>query len=119
MGPKGNICQYVCFVSFKNKPSIDQIIDRWNNYSSIPQERKLPSAPSQFLKYFTEPDRPQTRLDRDAEGGMQVSIGRLREDSQYDYKFVCLSHNTLRGAAGGAVELAELLCSENYITRRV
>ncbi len=106
------------FVSFKNKPSQEEIIDRWNNYSSVPQERNLPSAPRQFLKYFTEPDRPQTRLDRDAEGGMQISIGRLREDSQYDYKFVCLSHNTLRGAAGGAVELAELLCSENYITRR-
>ena len=106
------------FVSFKKKPSIDEILERWNNYSNIPQQRNLPSAPAQFLKYFTEPDRPQTKLDRDAEGGMQISIGRLREDTQYDYKFVCLSHNTLRGAAGGAVELAELLCSENYITRR-
>ncbi|MBS6313716.1 MAG: aspartate-semialdehyde dehydrogenase, partial [Firmicutes bacterium] len=72
----------------------------------------------QFLHYFEEPDRPQSRLDRDLERGMAVSIGRLRPDTQYDYKFVCLSHNTLRGAAGGAVLLAELLCAEGYITRK-
>ena len=74
----------------------------------------LPSAPKQFLNYFTEDDRPQAKLDRNLEGGMAVSIGRLREDSQYDYKFVCLSHNTLRGAAGGAVLLAELLAAKGY-----
>ena len=79
------------------------------------QELNLPSAPKQFLHYFEEADRPQTKLDRNLEGGMAVSIGRLREDTQYDYKFVCLSHNTLRGAAGGAVLLAELLCAEGYI----
>ena len=72
----------------------------------------------QFLNYFEDPSRPQTRLDRELEGGMAVSIGRLRPDTQYDYKFVSLSHNTLRGAAGGAVLRAELHCAENYITRR-
>ena len=79
------------------------------------QELQLPSAPKQFLHYFEEPDRPQTRLDRMLERGMAVSLGRLREDTQYDYKFVGLSHNTLRGAAGGAVLLAELLCANGYI----
>ena len=82
---------------------------------AAPQELELPTAPKQFLHYFEEPDRPQTKLDRDLEGGMAVSIGRLRPDTQYDYKFVSLSHNTLRGAAGGAVLLAELLCAEGYI----
>ncbi len=81
-------------------------------------ENGQPSAPRQFLHYFEEADRPQTKLDRMLEGGMAVSIGRLRPDTQYDYKFVCLSHNTLRGAAGGAVLLAELLCAEGYITRK-
>ena len=81
----------------------------------MPQELALPSAPKQFLHYFEEPDRPQTRLDRNLEHGMAVSIGRLRPDTQYDYKFVCLSHNTLRGAAGGAVLLAELLCAKGYM----
>ena len=79
------------------------------------RDRGLPSAPKQFLHYFEEPDRPQTRLDRNLENGMAVSLGRLREDTQYDYKFVGLSHNTLRGAAGGAVLLAELLCAKGYI----
>ena len=79
------------------------------------QELELPSAPKQFLHYFDEPDRPQTRLDRNLENGMAISLGRLREDSQYDYKFVGLSHNTLRGAAGGGVLLAELLCAKDYI----
>ena len=91
------------------------MIERWNNFKSRPQELKLPTAPEHFLKYFTEDDRPQTKLDRMLENGMAISIGRLREDTQYDYKFVCLSHNTLRGAAGGGVLLAELLCAENYI----
>ena len=103
------------FMSFENKPSKDQILERWNNFVGKAQELDLPSAPKKFLHYFTEDNRPQTKLDRTLENGMAVSIGRLREDSQYDYKFVCLSHNTLRGAAGGAVLLAELLCAEGYM----
>lgn len=107
-----------CFMSFRGeKPSEAEIKKRWAEFSGRPQELKLPSAPKQFLHYFEEPDRPQTRLDRNLEGGMAVSIGRLRPDSQYDYKFVCLSHNTLRGAAGGGVLLAELLCAEGYISK--
>ena len=89
----------------------------WAGYRGRAQELQLPSAPQQFLHYFEEPDRPQARLDRDLGNGMTISIGRLRPDTQYDYKFVCLSHNTLRGAAGGAVELAELLCAEGYIVK--
>ena len=108
-----------CFVSFKGeKPSVEQIKADWAAFSGRAQELELPSAPKQFLHYFEEPDRPQTKLDRMIEGGMAVSIGRLRPDTQYDYKFVCLSHNTLRGAAGGAVLLAELLCAEGYITKK-
>ncbi len=103
------------FVSFKNTPSMDQMIELWAGFGGRPQELELPTAPRQFLHYFEEADRPQTRLDRDLEHGMAVSIGRLRPDSQFDYKFVSLSHNTLRGAAGGAVLLAELLCAEGYI----
>ena len=106
------------FVTFDKKPSMDEMKARWAAYKGRAQELELPSAPKQFLKYFEEPDRPQTRLDRMNEGGMQISIGRLRPDTQYDYKFVCLSHNTLRGAAGGAVELAELLCAEGYISAK-
>ena len=102
------------FVKFKNKPSIDEIKKCWKEFKGVPQELELPSAPKQFLNYFEEPDRPQTKLDRDLEGGMAVSMGRLREDTQYDYKFVCLSHNTLRGAAGGAVLMAELLAAKGY-----
>ena len=102
------------FVKFKDKPSIEQIKEDWKNFSGVPQELGLPSAPKQFLNYFEEDNRPQTKLDRDLEGGMAVSIGRLREDKQYDYKFVCLSHNTLRGAAGGAVLMAELLAAKGY-----
>lgn len=103
------------FVSFENKPSKEEILKAWKEFSGVPQELELPSAPKQFLNYFEEDDRPQTRLDRDMEGGMAISIGRLREDTQYDYKFVCLSHNTLRGAAGGAVLLAELLAAKGYL----
>ena len=106
------------FASFTRKPPMDEIKARWAEFRGRPQALGLPSAPQQFLRYFDEPDRPQTRLDRMNEGGMQISIGRLREDTQYDYKFACLSHNTLRGAAGGAVELAELLCAEGYISRK-
>ena len=103
------------FVTFKNKPSKEQILEVWKNFSGVPQELKLPHAPKQFLNYFTEDNMPQTKLQRDLEGGMAISVGRLREDSQYDYKFVCLSHNTLRGAAGGAVLLAELLAAKGYM----
>ncbi|MBQ3519572.1 MAG: aspartate-semialdehyde dehydrogenase [Clostridia bacterium] len=103
------------FVRFKNKPSKEEIIAVWDNFASVPQELRLPHAPKKFLNYFTEDNMPQTKLQRDLEGGMAVSVGRLREDSQYDYKFVCLSHNTLRGAAGGGVLLAELLCAQGYI----
>lgn len=103
------------FVSFDKKVSLDEIIERWNNYSGEPQKLNLPSAPKQFLHYFTEPDRPQIKSERNLEGGMAVSIGRLREDTQYDIKFVCMSHNTLRGAAGGAVLLAELLAAKGYM----
>ena len=108
------------FMKFKDgcKPSIEQIKADWTGFKGRAQELELPSAPKQFLHYFEEENRPQTRLDRNLEGGMAVSLGRLREDTQYDYKFVGLSHNTLRGAAGGAVLLAELLCAENYITRK-
>ena len=102
------------FVSFEKKPTKEQILDCWKRFSGVPQELELPSAPKQFLNYFEEDNRPQPKLDRDLEGGMAVSIGRLREDTQYDYKFVCLSHNTLRGAAGGAVLLAELLAAKGY-----
>ena len=108
------------FMKFREgaKPSMEQIKADWANFRGLPQELGLPSAPKQFLHYFEEPDRPQTRLDRNLEGGMAVSLGRLREDSQYDYKFVGLSHNTLRGAAGGAVLLAELLCAKGYMEAR-
>ena len=105
------------FVKFKDggKPTMEQIKSDWAAFRGPAQELDLPSAPKQFLHYFEEPDRPQTRLDRMLENGMAVSLGRLREDTQYDYKFVGLSHNTLRGAAGGAVLLAELLCAKGYI----
>ncbi len=108
------------FMKFKDgcKPSIEQIKADWAEFKGRAQELELPSAPKQFLHYFEEENRPQPRLDRNLEGGMAVSLGRLREDSQYDYKFIGLSHNTLRGAAGGAVLLAELLCAEGYITRQ-
>ncbi|MDR1589775.1 MAG: aspartate-semialdehyde dehydrogenase [Oscillospiraceae bacterium] len=105
------------FVSFERKPSIDEIKRRWAEFSGRPQALELPSAPKQFLHYFEEPDRPQTRPDRMLEGGMAISIGRLRADTQYDYKFICLAHNTLRAAAGGGVLLAELLCAEGYISK--
>ena len=103
------------FASFDKKPTIEQILDRWKNFSGVPQELNLPSAPKQFIHYFEEDNRPQTKLDRNLEGGMAVAVGRLRPDTQYDYKFVCLSHNTLRGAAGGGVLLAELLCAKGYM----
>lgn len=103
------------YASFRDKPSKDEIIRIWREYKGVPQELKLPSAPKQFLHYFDETDRPQTKLDCMLENGMAVSMGRLREDTQYDYKFIGLSHNTLRGAAGGAVLMAELLCAKGLI----
>ena len=102
------------FVRFKNKPSKEEILDVWKNFTAKPQELGLPMAPEHFLNYFEEDDQPQTKEKRNLEKGMAVSMGRLREDTQYDYKFVCVSHNTLRGAAGGAVELGELLAAEGY-----
>ena len=102
------------FASFEKKISMEEIIARWESFRGPAQELELPSAPKQFLHYFTENDRPQPKLDRNLENGMAVSIGRLRPDTQYDIKFVCLSHNTLRGAAGGAVLLAELLAKKGY-----
>ena len=103
------------FVSFEKKPTIEEIKNAWKNFAGYPQQHNLPSAPKQFLTYFEEDNRPQTKLDRNLENGMGVSVGRLREDSQYDYKFVCLSHNTIRGAAGGAVLMAETLASKGYL----
>jgi len=105
-------------VSFEHKPSMGEILQRWQNYHTVAQQLALPSAPTPFIQYMEEPDRPQTRLDRDFERGMGISIGRLREDPIFDYKFVCLSHNTLRGAAGGGVLSAELLCAQGYIQRK-
>ena len=102
------------FVSFENKPSKEEILKKWAEFKGEPQELELPSAPKQFIYYFEEDNRPQAKLDRNLEGGMAVSAGRLREDTQYDYKFVSLSHNTLRGAAGGGVLLAELLAAKGY-----
>ncbi len=103
------------FVSFEKKPSKEEILEAWKNFKGEPQELELPLAPKQFIHYFEENDRPQAKLDRGLERGMAVSVGRLREDTQYDYKFVCLSHNTLRGAAGGGVLLAELLAAKGYL----
>lgn len=103
------------FVNFERKPEKEEMINIWRSFKGKAQELKLPSAPKQFLHYFTENDRPQIKSERMLENGMAVSIGRLREDTQYQYKFVCLSHNTLRGAAGGAVLLAELLCAEGFM----
>ena len=103
------------FVKFNKKPSKEELIAALNDFKGLPQEYKLPTAPSQFIRYMEEPDRPQVRLDVDYERGMGISIGRLREDTVYDWKFVGLSHNTLRGAAGGALLCAELLKALGYI----
>jgi len=106
------------FVKFENKPTKEEILELWKNYKGKPQLLKLPSAPKQFITYFEEDNRPQTNLDRDLENGMGISCGRLREDSVFDYKFVGLSHNTIRGAAGGAVLIAELLKEEGYLVKK-
>ena len=102
------------FVRFENKPTKDQILEDWKNFEGEPQTLGLPHAPTQFVTYFEEENRPQAHIDRDIYGGMGVTVGRLREDTLFDYKFVGLSHNTLRGAAGGAVLIAELLYKKGY-----
>ncbi|NLN55684.1 MAG: aspartate-semialdehyde dehydrogenase [Clostridiales bacterium] len=102
-------------VKFNKKPAKEEIIKRWKEFTSLPQQLKLPHAPEQFITYFGEDNRPQTSLDRDIYGGMGISAGRLREDGIFDYKFICLSHNTLRGAAGGGVLTAELLYKLGYL----
>jgi aspartate-semialdehyde dehydrogenase len=106
------------FVKFARVPSRDEIIARWKGFEGKPQKLGLPSAPKPFLQYFEQDDRPQTKLDRDAGNGMAVTIGRIRPDALFDYRFVGLSHNTVRGAAGGAVLTAELLTKEGYITAK-
>jgi aspartate-semialdehyde dehydrogenase len=106
------------FVKFDNPPSKEQILADWKAFAGKPQTLGLPSAPAQFVTYFEEDNRPQTRFERDLYNGMGVSVGRLREDTLYDFKFVGLSHNTLRGAAGGAVLIAELLYREGYLTKK-
>ncbi len=106
------------FVKFRKKATKEQLIEKLVNYKGLPQELELPSAPKQFIQYLEEDDRPQVRLDVDYERGMGVSVGRLREDTVYDWKFVGLSHNTVRGAAGGAVLCAETLKAKGYITAK-
>ena len=106
------------FVSFEKKPTKEEILERWKNFKGLPQELELPSAPKQFIQYLEEDNRPQVVLDKDYENGMGVSLGRLREDTMFDYKFVGLSHNTVRGAAGGAILCAELLKAQGYITKK-
>jgi aspartate-semialdehyde dehydrogenase len=106
------------FVSFERKPSKDQILSAWKEFAGRPQQLGLPSAPKPFLHYFEDDSRPQTRLDRDLGNGQAVSIGRLRPDSIFDWRFVALSHNTVRGAAGGAVLTAELLAHDGYLAAK-
>ena len=103
------------FVKFKTKPTKEQLIERLVNFKGLPQELSLPSAPKQFIRYLEEDNRPQVKMDVDFENGMGINVGRLREDTVYDWKFVGLSHNTVRGAAGGAVLCAELLKAQGYI----
>lgn len=106
------------FVKFRKKPTKEQLIEKLQNYKGFPQEEKLPMAPEQFIKYFEEDNRPQVKADVDRDKGMGISIGRVREDSIYDYKFVGLSHNTIRGAAGGAILCAETLKAKGFITKK-
>ncbi len=105
-------------VAFERKPGRDEILAAWRDYTTRPQQLGLPSAPTPFLRYDEHDDRPQTRLDRDAGGGMAITLGRLRPDAIFDWRFVGLSHNTVRGAAGGAVLTAELLTADGYLTAR-
>jgi len=106
------------FVKFRNKPTKEQLIEKLVNYKGFPQEADLPMAPKQFIEYFEEDNRPQVKADVDRDKGMGISIGRVREDNVYDYKFVGLSHNTIRGAAGGAILCAETLKAKGYITKK-
>lgn len=106
------------FVKFRKKPTKEQLIEKLRSYKGFPQEEKLPLAPEQFIEYFEEDNRPQVKADVDRDKGMGISIGRIREDSVYDYKFVGLSHNTVRGAAGGAILCAETLKAKGYITKK-
>ena len=106
------------FVAFERKPSKEQMLAAWKEFAGRPQQLKLPSAPTPFLTYFEEDNRPQTKLDRDLGNGQAVSIGRLRADAVFDWRFVALSHNTVRGAAGGALLTAELLVKEGYLTAK-
>lgn len=106
------------FVSFEKKPTKEEMLKAWKEFKGLPQELDLPSAPKQFIQYFEEDNRPQTKIDRDYENGMGISLGRLREDTVFDYKFVGLSHNTLRGAAGGGLLTAELLKALGYISAK-
>ena len=106
------------FVKFKKKPTKEQLIEKLVTFKGLPQELKLPSAPAQFIQYMEEDNRPQVKLDVDFENGMGISVGRLREDSVYDWKFVGLSHNTIRGAAGGAILCAETLKAKGYIGKK-
>ena len=106
------------WLTLGEKATPEDLIARWRAYRGLPQQLGLPSAPDPFISYFDEPDRPQTRLDRDAGHGMGITLGRLRADSLFDFRFVGLSHNTLRGAAGGGVLIAELLVAQGYIPRK-
>jgi aspartate-semialdehyde dehydrogenase len=106
------------FVAFEKKKAREEILAAWRSYSGKPQALKLPSAPHPFLTYFEDDTRPQTKLDRDAGHGQAVSIGRLRPDAVFDWRFVALSHNTVRGAAGGAVLTAELLKAEGFLSSK-
>ena len=106
------------FINFEKKPTKEQLIEKLVNYKGFPQEAELPSAPKQFIQYLEDDNRPQVTLDVDYENGMGISIGRLREDTMYDYKFIGLSHNTVRGAAGGAVLCAEALTAKGYIAKK-
>ncbi len=106
------------FVKFRKKPTREQLIEKLKNFTGEPQKLELPSAPKQFIQYLEEDNRPQVKLDVDYENGMGISVGRLREDSVYDWKFIGLSHNTVRGAAGGAVLCAEMLVAKGYIAKK-
>lgn len=106
------------FVKFRKKAQKEQLVEMLVNFKGVPQELSLPSAPKQFIRYLEEDNRPQVTMDVDYENGMGISVGRLREDTVYDWKFVGLSHNTVRGAAGGAVLCAELLKAQGYITKK-
>ena len=106
------------FVKFRKKATKEELIDRLVHFSGEPQRLGLPSAPKQFIQYLEEDNRPQVSLDVDFENGMGISVGRLREDTVYDWKFVGLSHNTVRGAAGGAILCAELLKAQGYIAKK-